>query len=349
MAVVEGAERLVGEPGSVELLKADAGTKLRAFRMVAYTGAEFSRWYGRTLIDIEGLTVPKRLPILLNHSEGQVAGYATAHEITAKGLVISGSLLSGEAGPRVAQMSDDGFPLTASLGVNITATEELEAGKSAVCNGKSVEGPCTIWRKATLFETSFVTSNPADKATSAAALTQESPMKLEDLTKAHPDLVKSIRDAAATTEREALMARLGALLKAIPGRAEFVLAQFSVGADVNTAKAALCDVLQAEATAAASKPAPTPASAGNPVLDALKQKAGNPGLGFDGVARENASAEQLAALPPLERAKAEFAANPDLAQFTTIQNLAACYRAEAAGQIRGDTITRAAGVMTGGA
>jgi hypothetical protein len=78
------------------------------------------------------------LPILLNHDSSLAVGYATASEVTGKGLLLTGSLLSGEAGPRVAQMSDDGFPLTASIGVNITATEEVEAGSTAKCNGKTV-------------------------------------------------------------------------------------------------------------------------------------------------------------------------------------------------------------------
>jgi hypothetical protein len=347
MATKEAESRLVGEAGSVELLKADAAGALRSFRMLAYTGAEIMRWYGRVVVDMDGLTVPKKLPILLNHDANLVAGYATSSEVTGKGLVLTGALLSGEAGPRVAQMSDDGFPLTASIGVNIAATEELEAGQSAKCNGKTVEGPLTIWRKASLFETSFVTANPADKSTSAAALTQEKPMKPEEFLKAFPDAVKAWKDEAAKAEREALMARLGELLKAIPGRAEFVLAQFSQGADVLTAKAALCDVLQAEKAEAAKAHAAPSAPAPNPVLEALKQKAGNPGVGFDGVAREKAGAEQLGALPPLERAKAEFAKDPQLAKFTTVEALAACYRAEARGLVRPDTITRAASVMAG--
>lgn len=347
MVIVATDERLIGEAGSIELLKAD--TKgLRPFSMLAYTGAEVSRWYGRVVVDMAGMSVPNKLPILLNHDCDRVAGYATAHELTEKGLTLKGSLLTGESGPRVAQMSDDGFPLTASVGVTITATEEIEAGKTAKCNGKTVEGPLTIWRKTSLFETSFVTANPADKNTSASALTQEKSMKPEDFLKANPDAVKAWKDEAAKAERATLMTNLGALLTAIPDRPEFVIAQFSKGADVLAAKAALCDVLTAEAKA--PKPAPAPAPAANPVLDALKQKAGNPGAGFDGPGRENPGTTQaLANLSPEDRAKAEFANDPNLAQVTSVQALTAFYRAEARGQVGQTTVTRAAAVMSGGA
>ena len=66
----EKRERL---SGMVEVLKGtDAGP--RRFRMVANTGAEFLRRYGRAVADLSGMSVPKKLPILLNHDEDAVVG-----------------------------------------------------------------------------------------------------------------------------------------------------------------------------------------------------------------------------------------------------------------------------------
>lgn len=332
--------------GSVDVLKGADPAAARRFKVLAYTGAEFDRLYGKAVADLSGFDVPAKLPMLVNHDDDvqSVAGYADKATMTERGLELEGPLSTATAGGKlVAQLSDEGFPLKASIGVRIHKSEALTEGQTAKCNGRDVSGPMTIWRKVSLFETSFVTANPADKNTTAAALAEEKPMTADEFLKANPDAVKAWKDEAAKAERLAMTGRLDALLKEIGDRPLFVLEQFKAGADVRDAKAALCDVLRAEKAA----PAPTPAPAGNTVLDALKAKAGNPGMGFDGKARQDASAEQIASLPPLERAKAEFAADPNLARFTTVENLAACYRAEATGQVNVNTIARAASVLTG--
>ncbi len=339
----EKRERL---SGMVEVLSGTAAGP-RRFRMVANTGAEFLRRYGRAVADLSGMSVPKKLPILLNHDEDAVVGYADSHALTADGLVLEGSFVEGEkASARVQNLSDKGFPLTASVGVDIASVKVVEEGQSVRCNGRDFAGPIAVWAKSALFETSVVTANPADKNTSAQALAEDLPMTADEFAKANPEAVKAWKDEAAKAENVRLMSNLGALLKAIPGRTEFVLAQFSTGADVLTAKAALSDVLVAEAAEKAKTPAPAPS---NPVLDSLKQKAGNPGLGFDGNAREQAvlNTEKL---PPAQRAQAEFDAHPELAaQGVTVAALTAFYKAELRGQAKTDTVTRVAAAMSGGA
>lgn len=342
------AEKQAKLKGTVEVLSAAAPDGPRRFRMVAYTGAEFARFYGRCVADLSGLSAPAKLPILVNHNEDAVAGYADSQTLTEKGLVLEGPLLTDEpAGARIARLSASGFPLTASIGVDITQIERLNDGQTAKCNGQTVTGPLTIWRKASLFETSFVTANPADKNTSAAALTQESPMTPEEFLKANPDAVKAWRDEAAKAAGATLNNNLAELLRAFPDREKFALEQFAKGSSLLEAKAALCDVLQAEKAAA---PVPAPSPAGNPILDALKQKAGNPGVGFDGNAREGASLQDsLKGLPPAERAKAELAAFPELEDHgITVAALTAFHKAERRGQIKSTAVTRAAAVMTDG-
>ena len=328
--------------GSIEVLKGAETDTQKRFRMVAYTGAEFMRFYGRAVADLAGLSAPAKLPILVNHDEEAVAGYADSSELTDKGLVLEGPLLVDEpAGARIARLSASGFPLTASIGVDITQVERLNEGQSAKCNGQTVTGPLTIWRKASLFETSFVTSNPADKNTSAAALSEEIPMTADEFLAANPAAVAAWKAEGAKVERE----RCADLTAAIKDRPEFVLAQFVAGADVLTAKAALSDVLSAEIVEA--KKAPAQAATNSATLDALKQKAGNPGVGFDGNAREGASApKSFEGLPPAERAKAELDAAPEMRKAgLTVQTLTRYYEAEQRGQIRTTTVDRAATAM----
>lgn len=336
MALV--AERDVKLTGKLEALAAEPG-KAPRFSMLAYTGAEIDRFYGKAIGDLSGIKCPEKLPILLNHDEDAVVGYADKAELTGQGLVLSGPLLTEEpAGKRVHNLSKSGFPLTASIGIHIDRVEHVDEGKTAKCNGRDVAGPVAIWRSGSLFESSVVTANPADKNTATAALKQEQTMTPDEFAKAHPDVVRVWKEEAVKADH----ARLAELLKAIPGREGFVLEQFAAGADVKTAKAALCDVVLAEKLTT-----PPPAPAGNPILDALKAKANHPGLGFDGNARQQTGQPDLKGLPPEERAKAEFARDPNLAQITTLQSLTAFYKAEARGQVGNNAVNRAAAAMNG--
>lgn len=329
----------------VEVLKGTDAAAPRRFKMRAYTGAEFLRSYGRAMADLSGFDVPARLPILLNHDESRVVGYADRHQITDEGLVLEGNLVDTPDGAMVGRLSDQGFPWTASVGVEIAKSEAVKEGERARCNGKDVEGPCTLWRKLSLFETSFVTAGPADKATSAAALVEEYCMTPEEFAAANPAAVAAWKAEGAKQERDALTGRLDALTKAIPGRPEFVLAQFLAGADVTVAKAALADVLVEELKTAKAAPAPVAAAEVNAataaVLASLKARADHPGIGFDAAARQDLTA---APQDPAGKAKADAAAMNGLVDPAALE---AFYRAEARGLVRPEVVTRAAAVMGG--
>ena len=166
---MSNTERLTS---SVSIGKSGSGP--RRFRMLANTGAAFERRYGKTVADLSAMVVPKKLPILLNHDENAVVGYADRHELTSEGLVLHGVFMEHEAAAqRVQTLSDSGFPLTASVGVRDIEMRSVEEGKSARLNGKDFTGPITVWTKSALYETSVVTANPADMNTAVAALTGE--------------------------------------------------------------------------------------------------------------------------------------------------------------------------------
>lgn len=147
--------------------------KARRFRMVANTGAEFARSFGRAVVDLSGVKVPGKLPILLNHDANRVVGYADRSERTSEGLVLHGCLVATDAAAEVSRLADQGYPWTASIGLCIERVEQVKDGDSARCNGREVSGPLAVWRCATLTETSFISANPADRATSVALLSGE--------------------------------------------------------------------------------------------------------------------------------------------------------------------------------
>lgn len=156
--------------GPVEWLKAES-SEMRKFRMVAYTGAEFGRAFGRAVVDISGIERPEKLPILLNHCADDVVGYATSSAVDRSGYVLEGVVSRATAaGRQVAEMSDEGFPFTASLGVYIMVKEDVAEGRTVEVNGREHRGPLQVWRRTTLYETSFLTANPADPSTTAAVM-----------------------------------------------------------------------------------------------------------------------------------------------------------------------------------
>lgn len=175
-------EQLVS--GLVELLQVPEREGMRRFRMLAYTGAEFGRLYGQAVIDVAGIECPAKLPILLNHAEGDVVGYATVFTRNAKGLTLEGYVsLSTDAGRQVAVLSDEGFPFTASVGLSVLSREDVQDGVSVQVNGNEHRGPLQVWRRSKLFETSFITACPADAGTGAAVLSEGGAVPLPAL---HP-------------------------------------------------------------------------------------------------------------------------------------------------------------------
>ena len=77
-----------------------------------------------------------------------------------------------QAAAEAASISDQGGRWQASVGISIDAEsiEFLGAEDSATVNGRKVEGPCVVFRKTQLRETSFVPVG-ADQDTSSIALT----------------------------------------------------------------------------------------------------------------------------------------------------------------------------------
>lgn len=302
------ANRLKIESADVTLCKPAEGTGPRRFKMLAYTGADIARWYGRATFDIDGIEAPSRVPILLNHDDDDaesVVGYADSVKKTKLGLELEGVLTDAtRAGRLVAKLSDEGYPWTASVGLVTATREEVDAGATARVNGREVAGPHTIHRKTRLFETSFVTAGPADANTHAEALTaeaEEQTMDPKEFASAHPEAVKTWQRES----REALVGELREVLAKFPEREAWATKLYLDGKSLVEIKASLADVLQDELKAERER-------AGKALEDAktlskLKADANHPGAGFNAPGREAGKVEDLADGASLEeRGKALF-------------------------------------------
>lgn len=290
---------------AVDILAGEEGTKSGRFDLVAYTGAIVKRWYGRAVFDLAGMEIPEEnLAILREHDVTKVVGHADAIQITDQ-VRMSGVVYDQGEGAEVRRSSKQGFPWKASVGLDISAWEEVEPDETAEVNGQTVTGPISIARKSRLFETSFVVK-PADRGTSGEVMSQQqegdvpSNKTTEELM-AGP--VFQERLAAAKAEgSKAARAELAEFLAGFPGRVGWAAQKFAEGLSAVETKAALADVLLEElATGQATK---AKADDKAEVLSALKSE--GVGVGFDGPGRQAGkaptAAEQLAALPEAEQA-----------------------------------------------
>lgn len=147
------------------------GKKKRTFTGVAYSGEPIiDHWYwDRVIFDLDSMQIKGRIPALLEHSPQQRAGAINSHTIDhTQGLVISGDLMSNEFGTQVAQDSDDGFPWQMSVRIEPTATEEVSPNQTVTVNGKTHQGPITVFRGGRIREVSFCALG-ADENTNAVA------------------------------------------------------------------------------------------------------------------------------------------------------------------------------------
>lgn len=167
---------------SVDLLRSGAGPR---FEMLGYSGAVVERAWGSSVWDLAGMSAPSRLAILLEHDVQQVVGHSTRTTIDRQGVKLSGPVYPDEpAGEKVRSRSAAGFPWHASIRVTTTKWEELGEGQTAVVNGRTITGPCSIARESRLSECSFV-AIPADENTYATAMAHD----------VDPDPIEAMLDA----------------------------------------------------------------------------------------------------------------------------------------------------------
>lgn len=192
--------------GRLELAP-EVADKPRRFDMVAYTGAPVTRAFGSAVFDLSAVELPPggRLPILLNHDDNQIVGYADQVQVGDQ-ITMSGVICDTEHGRKVAKLADQGFTWQASIGIQVHEWTAVKEGETVRCNGRDLDGPVYMGSKTRLLEASFVPAG-ADNHTRAVALTSLTP-EIEEapVTEATP-APEAVDLAAAVAElKEALEA-----------------------------------------------------------------------------------------------------------------------------------------------
>ena len=154
---------------------AEAGGS-RKFTGLAYSGKPITGHYywGSVVFDLSSMSVPPKLPALVDHDRALRAGYVTSFSVSdGAGFTVAGNLLSNASGSAVASESDEGFPWQMSIHIEPGSTEEVQPGNSVVVNGQTLAGPITVFRNSVVKEVSF-TATGYDSNTTATAFTRPS-------------------------------------------------------------------------------------------------------------------------------------------------------------------------------
>lgn len=324
--------QLVSPSGSVCLAadaEGEAGSKKRKISMSpAYSGAPVSTWFGRMIVDLDGMELPKgNMALLQEHSPSQRAGVGRP-ELKGGVLSVSGELLSNPVGDSIAQDAADGFPFQSSIGFDINRWERIKDGDSKTVNGQEFAGPGYVVTKSTLRETSVVALG-ADGSTETQVFSrggtsmtfdheEEVPMTPEEFAAKHPEAVAAWKREG----EEASRAELGAMLEALPDRSGFVAAQFAAGAtakEIKVAAALAAEIGQegAQLSAQATEAQTAQATAQQELAAAkgkIQQLTRQPGVAFsaseDGQIQEPGDSDELSLTD--EQLKARFAASREL-------------------------------------
>ena len=165
---------------SIELVAASDSEQspLPRFQMTAYTGGSMriAGWRHPVVVDLAGLNIPSQTrPIRFGHDVGSGVGHTDSIRIDGGRLVATGAISRDTAAAHeVVSSSKKGFPWQASIGTSVEDFEFVQSGQRVLVNGKTVEGPVNVIRRATLGEISFVDLG-ADSQTTASVAAQAVP------------------------------------------------------------------------------------------------------------------------------------------------------------------------------
>lgn len=167
-------EKFDAEDSQVECLKDEAKPGQRRFRSVAYTGVDVSRVFGRMVVNVDGINVPHRMGMLLEHDDMKGVAVCDSHskrngQLKLEGYFLDDVASKGESTALIAKM-DQGFPLKQSIGIRFKKHSFYEEGVEFEVNGRKLRGPMVCVDESELFETSFIHVNPADLGTEASVM-----------------------------------------------------------------------------------------------------------------------------------------------------------------------------------
>lgn len=117
------------------------GSKPARISILAYSGGQMNVvGYGTVAIELAGLAMPDVVPLLGDH-DSTLNGAAGSGRPRIEGgrLFVEGTLATTVIAEHIKQLSRDGVPLQASVGVQPADTAFLRSGESATVNGRTVK------------------------------------------------------------------------------------------------------------------------------------------------------------------------------------------------------------------
>jgi hypothetical protein len=162
--------RHLGEISFAKPVEKDGDVKNGKFGIVGYSGQIIPQhWYwGNLAFDLGGLQFAKKpTPILEDHLSDKRIGVTVLQEITDK-VFVEGVFLGNANAQQLRSDMRDGFPMEASLYVPPSIIERIEEGESVQVNGHTLNGPGTVFRKATIKEISICTFGADNQTISTA-------------------------------------------------------------------------------------------------------------------------------------------------------------------------------------
>lgn len=140
------------------------------FSGIAYSGAVFSDWGERVVIDLASTQIEDAMPLLHEHQRKAVIGAVTAATNDGATLSVAGELFTDldEEAAQIAAKAARGARYQMSIGLFDVRTEVVPPTVAPVTvNGQTLTGPLTVLRGGLVREVSIVTLG-ADRGTNAA-------------------------------------------------------------------------------------------------------------------------------------------------------------------------------------
>jgi len=190
----------------------EKNNKHAPFKMVARSGGAIDHWFfGHAIHDMDGMKLGDRNRIAVDwmHDPEHMIGFANKFETDTDGnLVLSGAVIStleGDKASEIIAQSRAGIPFEASI--QFTARmpgdikiQELGADEIAEVNGRSVEGPATIFREWPLVRVAICPSGADANTATALKENENADVELEVLRTGGDDMNDKSRLDAEQSE-----------------------------------------------------------------------------------------------------------------------------------------------------
>ena len=229
-------------------VQAAEGQRLPRLHIVGYTGVamDLAGWWRPVVIHLDGLALPKVMPVLANHDQTKPVGHGTPAvqkgRLEVEGVV---SVQDSDAGREFVASAKAGFPWAASIGAKPITVVEHGEGSEFEANGRQFKaGPKGLFevKQARLREISLVAVG-ADEGTQVTVAAKG---RLKDGGVDMPFSQEDV-DKARREERERLD-RIDAILAGVPAeKVASIRAKARKGElTIEAVQGAALDVLRAE-------------------------------------------------------------------------------------------------------